>query len=141
MTLTSIFMLGAYPPGKALSGERPAKTLTVLAVAQRSELAKKFLLFLAQIGRKLPDQPDVLIARTAVAHFRQSLAGKAQQPVVLRAGRHRHADLAGHRRHFHFAAEHQIVHAYRELDIEIVAFALIGGIFRKLDDQEEIAVG
>src|ERR1700681_4636218 len=103
----------------------PAARSLALAVADSGELVEEFLLFVGEVGGELSDQPDVLVAVAGVLELRHPLAGEPQHLVVLRPGRDRHRDVAVHRWDAHLGAQDQVVDADRQVEVEIVALALV----------------
>src|SRR5947209_4517944 len=121
----------------ALVVARAGSGLAVLADA--GQLAKQLLLFVGEVRRKLADEAHVLVAVAAVFQLRHPLAGQPQHLVVLRARRDRHRDVAVHRRYAHLGAQHQVVDADGQVEVQIVALALVAVVVCQVHHQVQIA--
>jgi hypothetical protein len=125
---------------RSLEGEATSRfevlrrVLSGFAVADCGELFEEFLFFVGKILRELADEANVFVTAAFRLDARHAASRKPKQPIVLSTGRNRHRDFATERRNVHLSAEDEIVDADREIDVEIVAFALIGWIVLQLYD-------
>ncbi len=119
---------------------RPNKRSLEVRFAQFRQLAKEIALLVAEMCRQLRDQTHVGVAEIAGLAVGHAFAGEAQELVVLGAGRNRHRDVAGDRGDGDLRAEHQLVKVDRQVDVEIVALALVWRLVVNVHDEIEIPI-
>ncbi len=118
----------------------PRLPRATLAVAERGELFEELFFLVAELLRELADQTDVLVAAAAAFHLGMPRPERRSRRLFCVPAGIVIATCAAERRNVDFAAEQQVVDADRKVDVEIVAFALVGRVFLQLHDELQVAV-